>query len=354
MNIQADTQQAIHQGELFRVDGAQAPISAISESFWSSLGKLDSILTAPAPDTIGSMSGERLRVQWWCDPTGQWFAAQVMDCANSGVWEVFLVPGRTGAPFAGKRLCMGSAASLEVLDTVWLEAFAGATTGLVSAGRFPAFAELVAAGSNPSGVSVVRDDTAQVLQLQADVRYWQHLAKSLSKTSVMNEATYAQPPRQNTLPEPPAQAQSTKEWQLSDIGEWAAANADRIVIMPRAIAATKRSTFEQPALLFECLELLATEYTQVKTGKADRFAFKNKAESLGLDFGGSVEPSVAGEMGDLYFVRWHGRRQFLDQHLCKGNARDPRFCMRIYFFYDEDTQKVIVGHMPSHLPTSTS
>ena len=124
--------------------------------------------------------------------------------------------------------------------------------------------------------------------------------------------------------------------------------------MPRAIAATKRSTFEQPALLFECLELLATEYTQVKTGKADRFAFKNKAESLGLDFGGSVEPSVAGEMGDLYFVRWHGRRQFLDQHLCKGNARDPRFCMRIYFFYDEDTQKVIVGHMPSHLPTSTS
>ena len=41
-------------------------------------------------------------------------------------------------------------------------------------------------------------------------------------------------------------------------------------------------------------------------------------------------------------------------HLCKGNARDPRFCMRIYFFYDENTQKVIVGHMPSHLPTSTS
>lgn len=80
------------------------------------------------------MSGERLHIQWWCDPTGQWFAAQVMDCANAGVWEVFLVPGRTGAPFAGKRLCMGSTSSLEVLDTVWLEAFAGATTGLVSAG----------------------------------------------------------------------------------------------------------------------------------------------------------------------------------------------------------------------------
>ena len=107
MSILADTQQAIHQGELFGMGGAQASISAISESFWSSLGKLDSILTAPAPDTIGSMSGERLHVQWWCDPTGQWFAAQVMDSASAGVWEVFLVPGRTGAPFAGKRLCMG-------------------------------------------------------------------------------------------------------------------------------------------------------------------------------------------------------------------------------------------------------
>lgn len=73
--------------------------------------------------------------------------------------------------------------------------------------------------------------------------------------------------------------------------------------MQRAISATKRSTFEQPALLYECLELLANEYTQVKTGKADRNAFRDKARSIGIDFGGSVDPSVAGEMGELYFVR---------------------------------------------------
>ena len=53
-----------------------------------------------------------------------------------------------------------------------------------------------------------------------------------------------------------------------------------------------------------------------------------------------------------YFIRLGGRRRFLDQHLGKGSARDPRYCMRIYFCWDEDTNRVVIGHMPSHLPTS--
>ena len=129
---------------------------------------------------------------------------------------------------------------------------------------------------------------------------------------------------------------------------------DRITILPRAISATKRSPYENAAFLYDCLELLATEYTQVKTGAADRFAFKEKADAMGLDYGGSVDPTRAGERGDQYFIRWRGRRRFLDQHITKGSARDPRFCLRIYFTFDEDEQKVVVGSMPAHLDTSSS
>lgn len=352
MNIQADTQQAVHQGELFEVDYGQSWSRSISETFWASLANLDSILATPAPDTIGSMRGERLDVQWWCDATGKWFAAQVMDRSSAGVWEVFLVPGRTGTHFAGKRMCMGDASSISVLETVWLEAFTGTSTAPVKSIRFPAFAELVAAGSNPAGVIAVREESALIARLGSDVEYWKHLALSLSKVSTASDSRYIPSPKAAQRPTPTVPQEEQRQWKLSDIGEWAETNADRIIIMPRAIAATKRSTFEQPALLYECLELLANEYTQVKSGKADRHAFKNKADSLGLDFGGSVEPSVAGEMGELYFIRWGGSRRFLDQHLCKGNSRDPRYCMRIYFCYDQTTQQVIVGHMPSHLPTS--
>ncbi|CAN7639741.1 hypothetical protein LJR129_004941 [Acidovorax sp. LjRoot129] len=316
------------------------------------LATLDPHLRAPAGDTIGSMTGDRLHVQWWCDPTGKWFAAQVMDAATQGVWEAFLLPASTGQPLVGRRLCMGDTPASDALDELWMDVFAGLLSETHPAARYPTFSELVAAGSNPAGVTAVREETTLLARLQADVEYWKHLAKSLSKAAIAAESTYSPPPAFLAPPAPPDSAGAPRQWQLKDIAEWAQANEHRIVIMQRAISATKRSTFEQPALLYECLELLANEYTQVKTGKADRNAFRDKARSIGIDFGGSVDPSVAGEMGELYFVRRGGRRRFLDQHLIKGNARDPRFCMRVYFCYDEEEQKVIVGHMPSHLPTS--
>lgn len=59
------------------------------------------------------------------------------------------------------------------------------------------------------------------------------------------------------------------------------------------------------------------------------------------------------KLGDPYFIRLGGRR-FLDTHLGKGSARDPtvRPTLRIYFCWDEDKRRVVIGHMPSHLPTS--
>ena len=32
-----------------------------------------------------------------------------------------------------------------------------------------------------------------------------------------------------------------------------------------------------------------------------------------------------------------------------GNTRDPTRCLRIYFFWDDDEQQVVVGSLPGHL-----
>jgi hypothetical protein len=32
-----------------------------------------------------------------------------------------------------------------------------------------------------------------------------------------------------------------------------------------------------------------------------------------------------------------------------GNTRDPMRCLRIYFFWDDDEQQVVVGSLPAHL-----
>ncbi len=347
--MQAQADSVGQRGEVFSLTGAHQNVAA---SFWQWLGQQDHHIRPPAPDTIGSMCGDRLRVQWWTDPTGAWFAAQVVDMTSRSLWEVFLVPARSGQPVAGRRLFMGDASAIELLDTLWLEVFGPQVGTQVDEARYPAFAELVAAGCNPSGVTTVRDDAALVARLEADVAYWKHLAVSLSKTALTRESTYTPPPPADAPPAASGSAPVARKWGLKDIAEYAEANAHRITILQRAVSATKRSSFENPDLLYTCLELLASEYTEVKTGKADRNAFKVKAEALGIDFGGSVDPSVAGELGDLYFIRLGGRRRFLDQHLGKGSARDPRYCMRIYFCWDEDTNRVVIGHMPSHLPTS--
>lgn len=340
---------ACRRGEVITLSG---PHHALAASFWAWLAGLDEHVHRPAPDSTGSLSGERLHVQWWTDATEEWFAAQVTDSGTQGVWEIFLVPGSAGQPIGGRRLCLGDGPASEVLDGLWLEVFGPVTGTHLTGARYPAFAELVAAAISPQGVTAVRDDSAHVARLQAEVAYWKHLAISLSKATSARESTYTPSPPPETAPAGVGASAAPRKWGLKDIAEFAETNAHRITILQRAISATKRSSFENPELLYACLELLASEYTDVKTGKADRNAFKVKADAMGVDFGGSVDPSVAGELGDLYFIRLGGRRRFLDQHLCKGGARDPRYCMRIYFCWDEDTNRVVIGHMPSHLPTS--
>jgi len=41
----------------------------------------------------------------------------------------------------------------------------------------------------------------------------------------------------------------------------------------------------------------------------------------------------------------------LECHLKKESDREQRFCLRVYFFWDSDSKKVLIGWLPSHLDT---
>ena len=65
-----------------------------------------------------------------------------------------------------------------------------------------------------------------------------------------------------------------------------------------------------------------------------------------------VSKERAGEQGDDYFVKYptsSNRNCFLEWHLRKGSNKDTRYCLGIYFFWDDDTQQIVVGWLPSHL-----
>jgi len=78
-------------------------------------------------------------------------------------------------------------------------------------------------------------------------------------------------------------------------------------------------------------------------------------QKLGVEEGPSVSDSTLGKFDQQYEVAYqigYRSKQVLERHIKGGsNARDPRYCMRIYFFWDDERQKVVVGHLPSHLDT---
>lgn len=59
--------------------------------------------------------------------------------------------------------------------------------------------------------------------------------------------------------------------------------------------------------------------------------------------------------GDTYPADWKGRRYDVDWHVKSGgNTHDPKRCLRIYYFWETETQQTIIDHLPSHRRTSAT
>lgn len=127
----------------------------------------------------------------------------------------------------------------------------------------------------------------------------------------------------------------------------------RVVLHPRALRRIKDARYEDPSLVYKSLLLLANEYREQRLGyDGAKERFDAKLADLGLRFGGSISETRAGEEGDQYYVRFptaSSPKRFLEWHLRKGVTKDDRLCMGIYLFWDEDTNQVVVGWLPSHL-----
>lgn len=122
-----------------------------------------------------------------------------------------------------------------------------------------------------------------------------------------------------------------------------------VEIHNRALQGIKKSVFGEPALIYRALLLLRDRYVpmRVEGGKDLVDAYKRGCETLKL------EESFVGEAlkthRDRYTVNYRGTPRLLEHHLKRGNAHDERHCFRLYFFWDEETQCVVVGWLPSHL-----
>jgi hypothetical protein len=57
---------------------------------------------------------------------------------------------------------------------------------------------------------------------------------------------------------------------------------------------------------------------------------------------------------EKYTVTFGGRPRTLDLHLKNGVSREPHLCFRLYYFWDEESQSIVVGWLTSHLDNAST
>ncbi len=144
---------------------------------------------------------------------------------------------------------------------------------------------------------------------------------------------------------------------LAELEQWAATHlAGTVELHNRALRGAKESEYEDVSVIYQALLLLRDYYAPMRRqgGPELKQAFDQRCQELGIEEQQSFSGNRAGEQGDTYFIRMGHRRAELDRHLKKGNSREPRYCFRLYFFWDDTTSQVVVGWLPSHLSTRAS
>ena len=99
--------------------------------------------------------------------------------------------------------------------------------------------------------------------------------------------------------------------------------------------------FEDVALAARCIHWLAHDYRENRLRGGDPH---RHGRILDINEGVFNLPCEA----DCFVCKWGGQHHRVKWHLrCGANAHDPRRCLCIYYFWDEETQRVVVASMPS-------
>lgn len=150
--------------------------------------------------------------------------------------------------------------------------------------------------------------------------------------------------------------QATIPESLDDLENWCnVALSGSVYVHPKALKETRKSNFQNAGLIYQSLLILRDFYVPMKKGEkngiAELNAFREELAKNGLDESASLSPDKFAEMGETYKVSYDSRRLLLERHL-KGNSSRKEHGFRLYFTWDDETQLVVVGWMPTHLDNS--
>lgn len=159
-------------------------------------------------------------------------------------------------------------------------------------------------------------------------------SKSTHQDSVMSS-----PPQDDVQP---PDIKCPKSWQgILDLYENRI--GDKIVLMPSAVRGIKKSKFENAELAAKCLIWLAFPYRNHRLRTQDEPDIKEDVDS-------SLNDGPAGK-ADFSAFEWDDARRCDARQIRRSTSREPRYCLRIYYYWSAATKKVVIVSMPHHAKT---
>lgn len=145
-------------------------------------------------------------------------------------------------------------------------------------------------------------------------------------------------------------AQTPIPQDLREFEHWCEAHlTGSVTLHSRAFRGVKQSVYENPALLYEALLLLRDGYVPMRRNGSPEAKALFEAEQARLKIDNSKVGEATKTHPEQYTIDHAGSRKVLDWHLKCGESRERTRCFRLYYFWDDDTQTVVVGWLPSHL-----
>ncbi|WP_374371986.1 hypothetical protein [Dongia sp.] len=122
--------------------------------------------------------------------------------------------------------------------------------------------------------------------------------------------------------------------------------AGRVTLSPLARRSIKSAEFEEVEVAAKCLLWLANECRsrRIEGGEG------TLRDEVVMD---GIRNAHCG--ADQFDLDWQGQRHTADWHIKNGgNTRDPKRCLRIYYFWDMLTQQIVIAQMPAHRRTGAT
>ena len=140
---------------------------------------------------------------------------------------------------------------------------------------------------------------------------------------------------------------------VDNIENWVRAHlSGEVELHPRALKAVLNSDFENTELIYNALLMMRDLYVPMRRigGIERKNACEHRLAELGLENTPCfTQENKAKNFGGAYYVRYQESSRELDWHLKGSNSRNGRLGFRMYYFWDSETARVVVGYLPGHL-----